>query len=91
MSKSAIGGGDFGVLAVVDHEVDAGNGLTYFCDAAGHQWTCLPNGTMSWSATLSPNGAYQQWQKSVDGHTAVCNPGGGQAFVTSYLAAVPNS
>jgi hypothetical protein len=91
MSHSAIGQTVLSIEVLVDHEADAGNGLTYFCDPAGHQWTANPLGAPpGWSDTISPNGAYQQWLKSADGTTASCTVDG---YVTkvSYSSAAPNS
>jgi hypothetical protein len=90
MSHSAIGQTVLSIEVLVDHEADAGNGLTYFCDPAGHQWTANPDGTVGWSDTVNPNGQYQQWLKAADGSTASCTVAG-KVTKVSYSAAAPNS
>jgi hypothetical protein len=88
MAKSAVGASPLTVLTLIDHETDAGNGLTYFCDLAGHQFTANPNGTVGWSDSITPNGAYQQWQKS--GNLAYCTVAG-ICVAIAYNPGVPNS
>lgn len=86
--KSAIGNTPLVVMPLLDHETDAGNGLTYFCDAVGHQWTANPTGQFGWSTTIAPNGAYQQWQKV--GNVAYCTVGS-TCYAAAYNPGVPNS
>ena len=87
--KSAIGTAALSKEVVVTAVTDAGNGLSYLEDADGHQYSCLPDGTMGWSGTVRPNGAYQQWMLS--GATAACCPDGKTNWKTSYSVAVPNA
>lgn len=87
--KSAIGTEILSTQLLVDHELDAGNGLTYFCDAAGHQYSCVPGApfVLQWSDTVGPNGAYQMWLKAADGKTASIDIGANRIIISYSVGA----